>query len=111
MRIPGIWLNSYFLNQAFNEEEQKEVLPTSVSAGSNPNSDTNPGSDTIDKVFVLSIYETDKYCRDLVEMQCRPTEYAKAQGCIVNQESGNCLLSNVHIVESGKKTKGLIFKI
>ena len=55
------WLNDEFLNEAFSQEEQSKILSTTVTADKNPRYDLNPGNDTTDKVFLLSIDEAKKY--------------------------------------------------
>jgi len=73
------WLNNSFLDEAFTEKEQAEVLITNVAAGSNPSYETNTGSDTKDKVFLLSISEVEEFIRFDEDRVCRVTEYAKNQ--------------------------------
>lgn len=53
------WLNSEFLNEAFNGEEHALIPMVTVSADKNPSYDTEPGKDTQDRVFLLSIKEAD----------------------------------------------------
>lgn len=55
------WLNHDFFYSAFSEKEQTIILTTTVSADENPEYNVNPGSDTQDKMFLLSILEADKY--------------------------------------------------
>ena len=74
------WLNSDFYNAAFSADEKKAIVQTEVSADKNPVYSTNPGNDTTDKVFLLSINEANKYFSSASERQCTPTDYAIAQG-------------------------------
>lgn len=74
------WLNETFINDAFSENEQVLILNTTVSADKNPLYNTNPGEETIDKVFLLSISEAEKYFSSNDARKCVPTAYAKAQG-------------------------------
>ena len=80
------WLNSTFLNTAFDQTEQLAVLLTDVN-----NSDTRgygifenistTGADTSDKVFLLSCHEAnDLYFSDQKVRMCAPTDYAVAKG-------------------------------
>ena len=73
------WLNDEFLNAAFTQEEQQAILPTKLR-----NEDTWPGvdggSDTQDKIFLLSIAELKFYMPDLTSRAASITKYAKAQG-------------------------------
>ena len=71
------WLNDDFLNKAFSPEEQDRIISTTVTADPNPNprSKASSGNDTIDKVFLLSIEEVEKYFDSDEERQCYATEY------------------------------------
>lgn len=55
----------------------------------NPNSDTDPGISTQDKVFLLSILETEKYFLSDSDLSCSSTKYAYEQGAYINKD-GNC---------------------
>ncbi len=74
------WLNGTFLNAAFSTEEQALILNTNVSADKNPNYNTYVGNATTDKVFLLSIDESDKYFSSDEARKCVPTAYTKANG-------------------------------
>lgn len=85
------WLNGTFFETAFNEEEQRMVQITDVSADMNPyRGKTDPGNDTRDKVFLLSINEVEKYFSSNSERECIPTEYAVVSGVFVNNNQRNC---------------------
>ena len=55
------WLNSDFLDTAFSNAELEHIAPTAISAETNPEYDTDSGTDTQDKVFLLSISEAQMY--------------------------------------------------
>jgi tetratricopeptide (TPR) repeat protein len=74
------WLNSTFINNAFSEAEQSMIADTKVTADKNPNYSTNPGNDTTDKIFLLSINEVNKYLTTDELRKCVPTAYAIEQG-------------------------------
>ena len=84
------WLNDGFLNDAFNAEEQAQIQNTDVTADINPIYNTNPGNDTTDKVFLLSIVEAEKYFSSASARQCEPTEYVIASD--VSDNKGSCWL-------------------
>lgn len=84
------WLNGTFLNTAFSADEQKQILSSRVTADKNPNYSSNPGNDTTDKVFLLSINEVNQYFTSDSARQCTPTAYAKANGCYVNGRRETC---------------------
>lgn len=83
------WLNGTFLNSAFSSSEHAAIVQTTVTADENPKYDTDPGSATTDKVFLLSIDEVNKYFSSDSARQCRPTAYAVANGTYKG-DNGNC---------------------
>ena len=73
------WLNGSFINGAFSAEEQKQILHTTVTVDRSPYR-TNPGNNTKDRVFLLSIAEAQKYFGSKSVRQCQGTVYCFAQG-------------------------------
>ncbi len=84
------WLNEQFINDAFTDNERERIPTVTVTADENPEYNTNPGNDTQDKVFLLSIKEVNTYFDSIDEMTCKPTRYAKLQGAYTNSGVGNC---------------------
>jgi len=84
------WLNNNFINAAFSADEKAMIPTVTVSADKNPDYSTNPGNATQDKVFLLSITEANKYFNSNSAIQCKPTDYAVANGAYVNSSNGNC---------------------
>ena len=78
------WLNDDLVKEAFSAEEQAKIPIVTVTADKNPNSDKNPGKDTQNRVFLLSIPEVNKYFTSDAKRQCKPTPYAKALGSSSN---------------------------
>ncbi len=75
------WLNNEFINTAFNSTEKKLILETAVKAERNPEKYfTDPGKDTKDRVFLLSIKEAKQYFSSNAERILKPTPYAQKQG-------------------------------
>ena len=74
------WLNDTFYNTAFSADEQDGILTTTVTADANPTYGTSPGSNTKDKIYLLSIPEVNRYFASDEDRKCAPTEYAIAQG-------------------------------
>lgn len=74
------WLNGSFLNEAFSKAEQSQIKNTNVSADKNPRYGTSAGNATIDKIFLLSIDEVNKYFTNNEARKCAPTAYAKVNG-------------------------------
>lgn len=73
------WLNEIFINTAFSSEEQEAILSVKVPADKNPKYDTDPGNNTTDKLFLLSITEVNKYFSSDNARRCYPTDYTSAQ--------------------------------
>lgn len=85
------WLNNDFINTAFSDDE-KAMIPTVTTSVDGKNEySTNPGNETQDQIFLLSISEADKYFTSDTARQCKPTDYAVAEGAYVNSDNGNCL--------------------
>ena len=84
------WLNSEFVDSAFTTDEVDMIPTITVFANPNPVYDTDPGNETQDKVFLLSIDEANKYFNSDTERGCKPSEYALVNGAIVNEKNGNC---------------------
>ena len=83
------WLNSDFLNKAFSAEEQSAILTTEVdnSAGQGYSGwSTDGGSNTQDKIFLLSYAEANRYLSVTFEdsnntlSRVAPTDYAIKNG-------------------------------
>lgn len=83
------WLNNSFINSAFTAEERNLIQTTSVTADRNPYFNTNPGSSTSDKLFLLSITEVGWYFNSDSDMVCKGTQYCYAQGAYIGTNN-NC---------------------
>jgi len=84
------WLNDDFLNRAFTAEEQRGIVRATVTADKNPSFDTtDPGNDTRDRVFLLSIEEFEALFATDEARICKPTAYAGEQGAHM-YDSGAC---------------------
>lgn len=86
------WLNNDFINAAFSADERTMIPTVTVSADKNPDYSTNPGNATQDQVFLLSITEVNKYFSSDSARQCKPTDFAVANGAYVSSNNGNCWL-------------------
>ena len=97
------WLNDNFYDAAFSKAEQKQILETTVTADKNPSYNTNAGSDTKDRVFLLSLSETNQYLTSNSARFCMPTAYAIKQNAYVDTSSGGCWWMMRTPGETGKK--------
>lgn len=84
------WLNENFINEAFSSSIMQEIIPeTTVPAQNNPEYEmADPGNDTQDKIFLLSITEAKTFFNKKIPMECAPTAYAAAQGAY-RADNGN----------------------
>ncbi|MBR5961393.1 MAG: hypothetical protein IKZ98_10430 [Clostridia bacterium] len=83
------WLNSTFLTTAFTEEERELILETEVDNSPEQGypvwRDTNSGNNTIDRMFLLSYAEANKYLGvtyedgENVKARVAPTRYARSR--------------------------------
>lgn len=81
-------LNTSFLNDAFNSFEQNAIVSSNVTADINESfRNINPGNDTIDKIFLLSIPEIKKYKDVCFWVSCSPTLSSKQK----DQKNWSCL--------------------
>ena len=96
------WLNGDFLSSAFDPDEQALIETAHVAADINPVYDVDPGADTEDKLFLLSLREAvlyflpegsdwgkwTLYQETYPRLLCAPTAYAAARGCAPQSENG-----------------------
>ena len=81
------WLNSEFLKAAFTEEEQQRLATVTVEAEVFwIDTETH---DTLDKVFILTAEEVEKYFVTSGERICIPTEKALGEGAYVGSIRGS----------------------
>lgn len=83
------WLNneedqSSFYNQVFSDEEKGMIQKNTVVNKYNETYGAVEGNDTQDKVFLLSIDETEKYFENNGARICQPTPYAVGNGVYTN---------------------------
>ena len=74
------WLNGPFLSTAFTEDEQTLIDEARVTNADNGKYSTPGGNPTVDKVFLLSIDEAEKYFSSDGDRVCTATAHAKDQG-------------------------------
>lgn len=82
------WLNGKFLRGAFTEYEQAVILRTDLSTPAYEG--IEGGSDTKDRVFLLSRTEAAAYFPRSVDRLVEATEYARANGVGIADENGCC---------------------
>ena len=80
------WLNDTFINYAFNTEEQKKIISSTIINLDNIYYDTDGGEDTEDSIFLLSLKEAYHYFSDSADRMAAPTGYAIIKGASVSSE-------------------------
>ena len=73
------WLNGDFYQAAFSQEEQGEIVETSLATAANAYYGTRE-SETVDNVFLLSFEETSAYMATDQDLICLPTAHAVESG-------------------------------
>ena len=74
------WLNEVFIDKAFTEEEQQALLTTAVLNGKDQGGYLvfpDGGTETSDRVFLLSGAEIKQYMDQSSDLKCTMTAYAK----------------------------------
>ncbi len=84
------WLNSVFINDAFTDAEQAQIVDSNLENPDNPAYGTDGGNDTTDKVFLLSIDELEKYLPEQADRVADATAYAVANGAYLSAGNGPC---------------------
>ncbi|MEG1360879.1 MAG: DUF6273 domain-containing protein, partial [Clostridia bacterium] len=80
------WMNDTFLNTAFTQTEQQAIPTVPITTPKNPKYGTDPGNDTKDKVFCLSIQEAESLFSSDRARQSKPTPYAEKQGAYTDDD-------------------------
>lgn len=83
------WLNHTFFDEAFSQSEKTLVRRTDVSADRNPFFPSDPGEETTERLFLLSIPEAYEYFNSENDRSCEPTAYTIAKGA--NVSDGKCV--------------------
>lgn len=84
------WLNGDFYNVAFSPEEQAMIETTEVAADINSKYSTDPGKNTTDLIFLLSIDEVNRCFSGDEVRKCAPTPFAKKNGAYINDSTKCC---------------------
>ncbi|MBE5766875.1 MAG: hypothetical protein E7335_06905 [Clostridiales bacterium] len=80
------WLNGEFMEAAFTEEEKARIPVTTVKAHMAHDCYTDPGNDTQDQIFLLSVLEARQYFSSNGARKCLPTAAATANYALRNGE-------------------------
>ena len=74
------WLNTVFLDRAFNADEASAILKTELNNSICNGCGMYGGGDTVDNVFLLSVDEASKYFADRIDLATTVTEFAEKRG-------------------------------
>ena len=84
------WLNQTFMYRAFSEEQRGMIVETETPTEINEwFPETEPGNDTVDRIYLLSISEAKNYFPSGSQRLMKPTAYALAKGCHMDTMSHN----------------------
>ena len=83
------WLNDTFYNEAFCQEEQQIIRSTLIQNPDNYIYGVKGGSETTDKLFLLSIDEANQYFISDEARKCLLTDYAYSKGAY-RSDDGIC---------------------
>ena len=78
------WLNNSFMNEAFATEEQDIIPAVTISADKNPYRNTDPGNDTTDRIFLLSVVEAERFFNSEETRLCEPSAFTTSKGAFTN---------------------------
>ena len=78
------WLNNDWLSSAFSDGERAMIEETTVKNYDNPKYGTKGGNDTVDKVFLLSINEANKYFSSDSDRSIRSWWWLRSSGSYQN---------------------------
>lgn len=84
------WLNEDFLEIAFNDQERPLIALSDVLAEPNPDGRDDPGNDTQDRMFLLSLSEAEKYFASDKERICYGSPYLEAYGNYAVRARNTC---------------------
>jgi hypothetical protein len=84
--LPRNWLNSEFLNVAFDSGEQQMIERTRLTTEG-----ASGGQFTIDRVFLLSVSEVESYFATDEARKCVATQYARGFGAYRSSIDETCL--------------------
>ena len=84
------WLNNTFYEEVFSSAEKELIEEAAVPAEDNLVFELDAGNTTRDKVFLLSINETEQYFPVEADRACEATAYAEEHRAFVNTENGMC---------------------
>lgn len=81
------WLNSTFKNTAFTSAQQRSIVSATIQNGRNEEYNIPGGASTRDQIFLLSYDDATSYFWGNSERQTVGTDYARAHGVYVDDES------------------------
>lgn len=78
------WLNTCFIEQAFDVDEKHRILPSRTDSTTNLFYGTENIESCIDRVFILSVEEIKEYLPNKEMALCQSTPYSKEKGVFTN---------------------------
>ena len=84
------WLNGYFFETAFSEQEQRKIQLTQVVNETRGEDGADAGNDTQDHLFLLSYDESTSYFANITGKKAFATRFARGNGASVGERTGAC---------------------
>ena len=85
-----LWLNTEFYNQAFRDDERSLIALSYVTAEPNPDGRDDPGNDTEDYIYLLSISEAQRFFSSDEERICSGNAYIESYGDYAVRSGNTC---------------------
>ena len=82
------WLNEYFINETFDSNQQQMIIETKIENSSNPHFEVSGGRETVDRVFLLSVEEAEKYFETDDARMAKGTSYAMQKDLFSFEDDG-----------------------
>lgn len=80
------WLNGTFLSDAFTQQERSKIAYTTVDTADNPDYGTRGGDSSRDQIFILSVWDADRYFPTNLSRRASATEYVLNNRIIYAEE-------------------------
>ena len=82
------WLNENFINEAFDPNQQQMIIETKIENSNNPHFEVSGGRETVDRVFLLSVEEAEKYFKTDDARMAKGTFYAMQNDLFSFEDDG-----------------------
>ncbi|MBQ9396655.1 MAG: hypothetical protein IJU23_14215 [Proteobacteria bacterium] len=89
------YMSDNFIDTAFTDDEKAKIIASNVPAHTNPHYSSTPaGNETTDKIFLLSVVETENYFKTDEAREAYATLYAVSNNVFAKNSSKMCTVDN-----------------